>query len=57
MGQVAAFHAIEDATRNAVEEQNITGKYKIEIEVGGRKLSVPGYVLPDGTIRIEMAYR
>ena len=56
MGQVAAFHAIEDATRNAVEEQNITGKYKIEIEVGGRKLSVTGYVLPDGTIRIRTAY-
>jgi len=40
-----------------VQEQNITRQYKIEIEVGGRKLSVPGYVLPDGTIRIEMAYR
>jgi hypothetical protein len=54
--QEEAFRAIEDATRNAVREQNITGEYKISIELGGRRLIVKGYVLPDGAIKIGTAY-
>jgi hypothetical protein len=33
-----AFRAIEDATRAAIKEQNITGQYKIQIEIDGYKL-------------------
>ncbi len=54
--QEEAFRAIEDATRNAIEEQNITGEYKMQIEIGGYKLGVAGNVMPDGTIKIGTAY-
>ena len=52
----AAFHAIEDATRAVIREQNITGEYKIQIEIAGHKLGVAGIVMPDGTIKIGTAY-
>ncbi|MGH6836361.1 MAG: hypothetical protein ACREC9_12635 [Methylocella sp.] len=52
----AAFRAIEDATRKALQEQHITGKYRIEIEVGGRRLIVKGNVLEDGTVKFGTAY-
>jgi len=52
----AAFQAIEDATGKAVREQHITTPYKIEIELGGRKLIVKGTVLPNGTVKIGTAY-
>jgi hypothetical protein len=52
----AAFHAVEDATRAKIKEQNITGQYKIQIEIAGHKLGVGGRVMPDGTVKIGTAY-
>ena len=54
--QEEAFRAIENATRNAIKEQKITGEYKIQIEIAGHKLGVAGIVMPDGTIKIGTAY-
>jgi hypothetical protein len=52
----AAFRAIEDATRRVITEQEITGQYKIQIEIDGYKLGVAGKVMPDGAIKIGTAY-
>jgi len=52
----AAFRAIEDAAREAVLEQGITGQFRITIEVGGRRLIVKGNVMDDGTVKIGTAY-
>ena len=54
--QEEAFRAIENATRAAIKEQKITGRYEIQIEIAGHKLGVAGNVMPDGSIKIGTAY-
>ncbi len=51
-----AFHAIEEATLNAIRERKIAGQYKIQVEVSGHKLGVGGKVMDDGTVKIGTAY-
>jgi hypothetical protein len=50
--QEAAFEAVKNATQKAVQQQNISGKYEIEITVHGHRLTVRGTVLKDGTLKI-----
>ncbi|MGH6868443.1 MAG: hypothetical protein ACREDA_06150, partial [Methylocella sp.] len=54
--QEAAFRAIEDAARDAVKAQGITGEFKIRVEVDGIELTVKGNVMNDGSVKIGTAY-
>lgn len=54
--QEGAFRAIESATREAIKEQQISGEFKIRVEVGGYELTVRGNVMSDGTVKVGTAY-
>ncbi len=54
--QEAAFEAIENATREVVRTEEISGKYQIQITVGHHKLTVRGNVMPDGTVKIGTVF-
>jgi hypothetical protein len=54
--QEGAFRAIESATRQAIKEQQISGEFKIRVEVGGYELTVKGTVMSDGTVKIGTVY-
>jgi hypothetical protein len=53
--QESAFEAIAEATRDAVRLQGITGKYKIQVEVGGHLVTVKGNV-ENGIVNIGTVY-
>ncbi|MGA7384107.1 MAG: hypothetical protein WBW81_05285 [Methylocella sp.] len=53
--QESAFEAIAEATRDAVRSQGITGKYKIQVEVGGHLVTVKGNV-ENGNVNIGTVY-
>ncbi len=54
--QEAAFREIETSVREAVKEQQISGEFKIRVEVGGHELTVKGTMMGDGTVKIGTAY-
>jgi len=54
-GSESAFEAIAEATRDAVRSQGITGKYKIQVEVGGHLVTVRGNV-ENGIVNIGTVY-
>jgi hypothetical protein len=54
--QEGAFRAIESATREAIKEQQISGEFKIRVEVGGVELTVKGNVMSDGAVKIGTVY-
>jgi hypothetical protein len=53
--QESAFEAIAEATRDAVRSQGITGQYEIQVEVGGRQVTVRGRVV-DGVVNIGTVF-
>ncbi|MGH6836098.1 MAG: hypothetical protein ACREC9_11220, partial [Methylocella sp.] len=54
--QETAFESIRNAIQEAIKRQNISGKYEIDIEVRGHKLTVRGTVMNDGTIKIGTVF-
>jgi hypothetical protein len=53
--QQAAFEAVQNAAQAAIQQQGITGKYKIVVNVAGLDVTVKGTVM-NGVARIGTFY-